>query len=84
MDFARRQLKKYGWKEGVHFQLENYKVIFTLTPTAAGQGLGKDETGIAKPLKVGIKRDHYGVSKRGHIHISFVNEASLVPRLFVH
>ena len=28
----------------------------------AGQGLGRKETGITEPIKVGIKRDHGGVS----------------------
>ncbi|GFR98255.1 G patch domain-containing protein 4 [Elysia marginata] len=40
-EFARRQLKKHGWKEG--------------------SGLGKDEHGMADPIKVSLKMDKTGV-----------------------
>ncbi|XP_044746644.1 G patch domain-containing protein 4 [Coccinella septempunctata] len=45
MDFAKRQLEKYGWKEG--------------------QGLGKNENGITKPIKASLKFDNAGI---GHDH----------------
>jgi len=35
-------------------------VFFFFSPT--GQGLGRKEKGITEPIKVGIKRDHGGVS----------------------
>ncbi|KAJ8946797.1 hypothetical protein NQ314_008781 [Rhamnusium bicolor] len=41
MDFARKQLEKYGWNEG--------------------KGLGKNEDGIATPLKPKLKFDNAGV-----------------------
>ncbi|KAL3287685.1 hypothetical protein HHI36_002152 [Cryptolaemus montrouzieri] len=41
MDFARKHLEKYGWKEG--------------------QGLGRNEDGITKPIKPKLKFDNTGV-----------------------
>ncbi len=42
-----------------------------------GQGLGKTESGIAKPIKVGIKRDHAGVSSTVNCTQQFSGEAEL-------
>lgn len=41
MDFAKKQLEKYGWKEG--------------------QGLGKSNDGISKPIKAKLKFDTAGI-----------------------
>ena len=47
--------------QGGHREIETWLgtgVVF-IPP---GQGLGREEEGIAEPIKVGIKRDHGGVS----------------------
>lgn len=58
MDFARKQLEKYGWKEGIiDIALsENLTTKFTL-----GQGLGRNEDGISTPIKPKLKFDNRGV-----------------------
>ena len=58
-------LKNSSWDTvGKKVLVELYKIV----PLAladhffTGQGLGKQESGIAKPIKVAIKRDNIGVS----------------------
>lgn len=55
---ARRTLEKYGWKEGnesnkVHTAWHNIRI--------PGKGLGKNEAGIARSIKVPLKADTSGV-----------------------
>lgn len=55
---ARRNLEKYGWKEGykIRVDLFTYHVI-----CATGKGLGKNEAGIVHAIKVPLKTDTSGV-----------------------
>ena len=65
-DFARKQLEKYGWKEGECSLDSNtsyleYNMLYGAH--CAGQGLGKNGEGMSEPVKVKLKRDTVGVSE---------------------
>lgn len=60
MDFAERQLSKYGWMKG---NLDASRVLgHFVCSCVTGKGLGKKEDGISEPIKVKLKRDNCGVS----------------------
>jgi len=56
MQQAKRNLEKYGWKEGL--SLLNHTRILQ---AVLGKGLGKDEDGITQAIKVPLKKDTAGV-----------------------
>lgn len=62
MDFARKQLEKYGWKEGLYkFVLFVDHHPHDMFQSLTGQGLGKKEDGIVKPIKPKLKFDNSGI-----------------------
>ena len=63
MDFAKKQLEKYGWVEGKLFLLVCAFIhTYYNNHGETGQGLGREKNGVANPIKVKIKRDVGGVS----------------------
>lgn len=59
MDFGRKQLEKYGWKDGAYNKLLNFGCDQLMC--YLGKGLGKKETGICKPIRPKLKFDNHGV-----------------------
>jgi hypothetical protein len=60
MDFAERQLRKYGWKRCAEVAVDDDD-DGRHSLGCSGHGLGKTQTGRAEPLKVNMKRDLTGV-----------------------
>lgn len=70
MDFARKQLLKYGWSEGINLIIHNNaQTIFK--SCFAGKGLGKNEGGIAEALKPTLKFDTTGVGHNASEQFTF-------------
>lgn len=73
MDFAQSILQKYGWSEGKSkrrkISQQNCHLQWRMTRTSGslflGQGLGKHNSGIAKPLKANLKFDTSGLGHDG-------------------
>lgn len=65
MDFAKKQMQKYGWEEGK--ECIGYVVFLTCFFNTqsmfviVGKGLGKNEDGIAKAVKPKLKFDNAGI-----------------------
>ena len=61
MEFARKELEKFGWEEG-----ESGAAISrtSFQSPSTGQGLGREGNGISRPIQVALKRDTAGVSVR--------------------
>lgn len=63
MDFARKQLEKYGWAEGnsIFSNVISWFQITLTTKCVLGKGLGKKEDGISNALKPKLKFDNTGI-----------------------
>lgn len=62
MNFAKNLLGKYGWKEGNSNRPNYGKIILQFEIfTVIGDGLGRDKSGITKPLKANYKFDNAGL-----------------------
>lgn len=60
MDFAKKLMEKYGWKEGKYNKiLSEYSKLRTLY--LKGDGLGKNSDGRVKPVKASLKFDSTGL-----------------------
>lgn len=61
MNFAKNLLGKYGWKEGTFKQTISINVFTFILPQHAGDGLGRNNDGMAEPLKQNYKFDKTGL-----------------------
>jgi hypothetical protein len=67
-DFSRKQLEKFGWTEYVtlyYIVVLSYEILPTLNNNLyyRGKGLGKNEDGISKHVKVRKREEAVGVVK---------------------